>query len=45
MQRRCIDCGNDFTIAETEAEFYAFARLHLPRRCKTCRALRRERAS
>ncbi len=35
--RKCIDCGNDFTVTAGEQEFLATKGYTLPKRCKSCR--------
>lgn len=38
----CPDCGADFLFTKGEQEYYALKRLSDPKRCKGCRAARRE---
>lgn len=40
--RTCADCGHAFIITENEQAFFAAKALALPRRCPSCRRLRRE---
>ncbi len=37
----CVDCGNMFILEGGEVDFYNRKELHKPRRCKGCRADRR----
>lgn len=37
VQRKCIQCGDDFHLEKTEIEFYKKNKLSLPKRCKSCR--------
>lgn len=41
----CPDCGNDFLFTKGEQEYYAIKQLSDPKRCKACRAARREQKS
>ena len=38
----CKDCGQPFTLAPSEVAFFESRDLSLPRRCKPCRAYRRQ---
>jgi len=38
----CADCGQDFTFTASEQQFYADRQFSEPRRCATCRAVRKE---
>lgn len=38
----CPDCGTDFLFTKGEQEYYAIKQLSDPKRCKACRAVRRE---
>lgn len=37
IERKCVQCGKKFTIADSEIEFYKRKNLNLPKRCKECR--------
>lgn len=37
----CGDCGQEFTFTASEQEFYAQRQFSDPRRCPTCRAVRK----
>lgn len=37
----CKDCGHDFTIEPAEKKWYEDHEMTLPKRCKTCRALKK----
>lgn len=37
MDRECVQCGEKFTVTESEADFYKSKNLNLPKRCKNCR--------
>lgn len=41
----CIDCGNDYVLEGGEIDFYKLHNLHLPKRCKTCRAKKVKKTS
>ena len=41
MQRVCKECGDKFEITADDEKFYKDRGFQLPRRCKSCRALRR----
>lgn len=43
MKQKCLECGNEFEINEQEQEWYKDKGYTLPKRCKSCRHLRRER--
>lgn len=38
MTRTCQQCGKEFTLTDSEMEFYKEKGLQLPKRCKACRA-------
>ena len=38
----CIDCGDDFYLREGEYNFYENKGLDLPKRCKSCRELKKQ---
>lgn len=42
IQRKCIDCGNVFTITEKDAEYFKSKGWDLPKRCISCRKSNRE---
>ena len=37
----CKDCGNTFFMNFSEVEFFRNKELHLPKRCRKCRELRK----
>ena len=37
----CADCGQEFTFSGSEQQFYAERQFSEPRRCPTCRAVRK----
>ena len=37
----CADCGQDFTFTASEQQFFADRQFSEPRRCPTCRAVRK----
>lgn len=37
----CKDCGNPFMMNYREVKFYEENKLHIPKRCKSCRAKRK----
>lgn len=39
---RCVDCGSNYILTVGEQQFFRDAKLHLPKRCPTCRARRRK---
>jgi hypothetical protein len=39
MTQKCIQCGKNYTITDSEIEFYKSKGLSLPKRCKNCREL------
>ena len=41
LKRTCKDCGTEFFIYQQEIEFYHSKGLSLPKRCKTCRRMRK----
>ena len=44
-RRTCAECGNAFDIMESERDYYREKGMFLPRRCPTCRRLRRKLGS
>jgi len=38
MKRVCIQCNKEFELTQSEINFYKSKKLHLPKRCKECRA-------
>lgn len=38
---RCVSCGEQYTITTSEMEWWQARNLHLPKRCRACRAERR----
>lgn len=38
----CKDCGFDFTVTESEQEFYFAKGLSIPARCPACRERRKQ---
>lgn len=42
-QLTCMDCGDKFIFTAGEAAFFWSKQLSEPKRCPTCRRLRRER--
>ena len=43
MKRTCIQCNKEFELSQSEINFYKRKNLHIPKRCKECRELNRER--
>lgn len=41
MQRICKECGDRFEITDDDQRWYKEKGFQLPRRCKSCRKLRR----
>lgn len=39
---KCIECGNEFTIAPSEQKFYIFHSFNFPKRCFDCRNHKRD---
>jgi hypothetical protein len=39
---QCIDCFHSFTLKQTERDWFLSKSLTLPKRCKECRAKRRQ---
>ncbi len=39
----CCDCGKPFVWAAAEQQYYASLRLSQPKRCASCRAIRKAR--
>lgn len=37
MNRKCVQCGEVFTLTDSEVEFYKSKNLDLPKRCRNCR--------
>lgn len=37
MRKKCIQCENEFTLTNSEIEFYKNKELEIPKRCKACR--------
>jgi CxxC-x17-CxxC domain-containing protein len=37
----CADCGQEFTFTSSEQQFYADRQFSEPRRCASCRAIRK----
>ncbi|MBQ3522839.1 MAG: zinc-ribbon domain containing protein [Clostridia bacterium] len=37
MKQRCIQCGREFNLSDSEIDFYKSKSLNLPKRCKSCR--------
>lgn len=42
QKRKCVDCGKEFTISDSEEKFYRDKNLALPKRCKECRDRRKQ---
>jgi hypothetical protein len=42
IDKICKDCGAVFTLTEADQQFFEGRGLKSPRRCKPCRALRRQ---
>ena len=44
IKAKCVEevCGKEFEIDQEEARFFQDKNLDLPKRCKECRARRRE---
>lgn len=45
MKRVCKQCGKEFEITESEAQFFKSKGLQLPKRCKECRAKNKDKAA
>lgn len=45
MTRKCSQCGREFTLTDSEIAFYNKKGLHLPKRCKDCRAANKAASS
>lgn len=43
IKQKCKECGEFFDIDDNEQKWYNEKGFHLPRRCKSCRHLRREK--
>ena len=39
----CKDCGKEFYMSYREVKFFESKALHIPKRCKNCRAKKKER--
>ena len=39
--KKCKDCGESFTITETNKKWFEDRGLHLPERCEDCRKKRK----
>lgn len=37
VTKKCVQCGNEFTLSDGEVNFYIGKGLNLPKRCKQCR--------
>lgn len=37
VTKKCVQCGNEFTLTDGEIDFYKSKNLNLPKRCKECR--------
>ena len=37
MKQRCIQCGREFNLSDSEIDFYKSKSLNQPKRCKSCR--------
>ncbi len=37
MTKKCVQCGKNFTLSDSEIDFYNSKNLSLPKRCKQCR--------
>ena len=37
VTKKCVQCGNEFTLSNGEVDFYIGKGLNLPKRCKQCR--------
>ena len=37
VTKKCVQCGNEFTLSDGEVDFYIGKGLNLPKRCKQCR--------
>jgi hypothetical protein len=42
MNRKCVQCGKDFVLTDSEISFYKEKGLSLPKRCKACRDANRK---
>lgn len=40
---KCQDCGEEFNFSERDQEFYQEKGFKPPKRCKNCRAIRKDR--
>lgn len=43
IKQKCVECGEFFDIPDKEQEWYKNKGYVLPRRCKSCRDLRRRK--
>lgn len=41
--KKCVSCGKEFTLSESELDFYRSKGLQAPKRCKDCREQKKER--
>lgn len=42
LQLQCSDCGQDFEFSERDQEFFESKGFSQPKRCKACRAKKKE---
>ena len=42
MTKKCIQCGEKFTLSDSEIKFFESKNLSLPKRCKNCREKNRD---
>lgn len=40
--KKCVDCGKDWTLTEGERKFFDEKGLTPPKRCKPCRAAKKQ---
>ena len=40
--RGCVECGGECLVTELDVEFYVQRGMSVPKRCRACRALRRQ---
>ena len=43
MTIKCVDCGKEFNISESEKAWYESKGFKLPKRCPSCREIKRKR--
>ena len=43
LKRTCVQCGNEFEMSQSEINFYKKKKLSLPKRCKECRELNKNK--